>query len=246
MTTPNLNKALAQAQLQFKPITFNATAKVQLKSGGSYEFSYADLPKILDCTREALSKNGLSISSRVAEHQVWMDLRHESGEMITSCLPIKSLDRPQELGSILTYYRRYLLCGLLGIAAEEDDDANVAEDNEAEFTRKGQSTTPPPAVKPPKGQPKGALAKHTIHFGPDKGKTFEELGVSEISKKVSQLKFSKADFAKTKMAQDFIKEATEWLKIGASDDLDAALGPNTPPPESDFMNEPMPEWGDKR
>jgi hypothetical protein len=34
--------------------------------------------------------------------------------------------RPQEMGSALTYARRYSLSALVGIAADEDDDANAA------------------------------------------------------------------------------------------------------------------------
>jgi predicted metal-dependent hydrolase len=34
--------------------------------------------------------------------------------------------KPQEIGSALTYARRYSLSALLGIAADEDDDANAA------------------------------------------------------------------------------------------------------------------------
>ena len=35
--------------------------------------------------------------------------------------------RPQEIGSALTYARRYSLSALIGIAADEDDDATGAE-----------------------------------------------------------------------------------------------------------------------
>ena len=36
----------------------------------------------------------------------------------------KKEDDPQALGSALTYARRYSLCSLLGIVADEDDDGN--------------------------------------------------------------------------------------------------------------------------
>jgi hypothetical protein len=35
--------------------------------------------------------------------------------------------KPQEIGSALTYARRYSLSALIGIAADEDDDANAAQ-----------------------------------------------------------------------------------------------------------------------
>lgn len=33
---------------------------------------------------------------------------------------------PQEVGSLTTYYKRYALAAVLGIATEEDDDGNAA------------------------------------------------------------------------------------------------------------------------
>jgi len=54
-------------------------------------------------------------------------LLHTSGQWIASEHPLPMSGRPQEIGSALTYARRYSLSALIGIAADEDDDANAAE-----------------------------------------------------------------------------------------------------------------------
>jgi hypothetical protein len=52
---------------------------------------------------------------------------HTSGQWIASEHPLPLSGRPQEIGSALTYARRYSLSALIGIAADEDDDANAAQ-----------------------------------------------------------------------------------------------------------------------
>jgi len=49
-------------------------------------------------------------------------LIHESGEFIESEMILPSHADPQKYGSLITYYKRYQLQALLGIATKEDDD----------------------------------------------------------------------------------------------------------------------------
>jgi len=51
-------------------------------------------------------------------------LYHTSGESITSVLSGTAKDTtPQAIGSAITYFRRYQMCAVLGVAAEDDDGA---------------------------------------------------------------------------------------------------------------------------
>jgi hypothetical protein len=225
--TPNLNKALSIAQGEFKTITFNSTARVQMKAGGSYEFSYADLGHVIDCTRPALVKNGLSISSRIESSALFVDLRHESGEMISSSLPIRLTERPQDLGSLITYYRRYLICGLLGVTAETDDDAGAASGDETKIEQSGpkkdltrrESSPGPVKIESP--------GDYQLTFGKEKGRTLASLGVMDVSKKIKWIKES-ADpkFRETAGCKEFMKYADQFLKSPSTpkpNELDAAL-----------------------
>src|SRR5690606_38078456 len=56
-------------------------------------------------------------------------------------------DKPQELGSVLTYYQRYMKGALLGVATEEDDDAKGAESGKNAVV--GESAQPAQAAAQP-------------------------------------------------------------------------------------------------
>jgi hypothetical protein len=55
-------------------------------------------------------------------------LAHSSGQWISGEMPIVlSKTDPQSIGSALTYYRRYTLSAMIGIAPEDDDGENAQE-----------------------------------------------------------------------------------------------------------------------
>lgn len=156
-TTGKLAEALAKAQAEFKPIKKDKTAKVRMKSGGEYSYSYADLSSVIDATKEALSKNGLAVTQPVefqAERMVLhTKLMHSSGESESSFWPLPPPHTPaQEMGSALTYARRYSMSAILGVASEDDDDG--AAGNEA-------SKPQPQAAKPAQAAPQQAKAGAT-------------------------------------------------------------------------------------
>lgn len=122
-----LAKALAAAQGEMTAPPKDKTAKVPTKSGGSYSYSYSDLATVVETVKKILSKNGLAVTQYCepngSGHLLNTRLIHSSGQWCESSLSIPHTNGPQELGSWLTYYRRYALCAILGVASEEDDDA---------------------------------------------------------------------------------------------------------------------------
>ena len=92
-----------------------------------FKSRYASLGAIIEDTREPLSKNGLSYAQfPTGEYGLETILMHTSGEWIKARYDMKPVDqKPQSLGSALTYQRRYALCAILGLQVE-DDDANEA------------------------------------------------------------------------------------------------------------------------
>lgn len=119
--------ALANAQAEFGPIAKDKTAKA-----GAYSYNYADLADILNAVRKPLADNELAVT-QVTEYDfnhsrplLVTRLMHSSGEWIEGVYPLRDYDKPQDMGSALTYARRYALTSLLGIAAE-DDDGNSAQ-----------------------------------------------------------------------------------------------------------------------
>lgn len=121
-----LYTALAMAQGEFPEIKKTKTAKVKgrTKSGKDYDFSYkyADLADILKATAPVRAKYGLGIIQRVEKGFLQTMLTHEGGAWIDSTWEINIRQDNQALGSDLTYYRRYQVAGLLGVASDEDDD----------------------------------------------------------------------------------------------------------------------------
>jgi hypothetical protein len=69
----------------------------------------------------------------------------ESGEWISSETPVIALPaKPQEVGAAQTYYRRYNLFALVGIAGDTpDDDGNEANKQATPAPRKLQPPRPP-------------------------------------------------------------------------------------------------------
>ena len=115
-----LAAALAKAQGAMENAIMNRT-------NPHFKTKYADLAAVLNAARKPLSANGLAIVQTIGDGVLHTRLLHTSGQWIASEHPLPMSGRPQEIGSALTYARRYSLSALIGIAADEDDDANAAQ-----------------------------------------------------------------------------------------------------------------------
>lgn len=127
--TKDLSKlftALSKAQAEFTDVSKNKTANIPMKKGGSYSYKFATLPDIRKAVQPALTKNGLSIIQRINTDSLQTMLCHESGQWIDSKMSLNTRLLPQEIGSLLTYYRRYQLSSILNVAADEDEDGTAA------------------------------------------------------------------------------------------------------------------------
>lgn len=95
-----------------------------------FRSKYATLDTGLNVIREALSKVGISFvqTTRIEGEMLMLDSRIMFGnQWIESEYPVTKFPaKQQEIGSALTYARRYSLFALAGVAGEEDDDANAA------------------------------------------------------------------------------------------------------------------------
>lgn len=160
-----LYAALAKAQASFGPIERSRTVKVQPKKrdDGSwpqpYFFDYAPLEEVLRKCLPALNQNGLALFHRLDEAnggwRMTTTLAHQSGAAIEmpAFVPRSAW---QELGSAITYARRYSVQCLLGVAAEYDDDGNAADGNSVE---QSQAKAPKTQPKPPSPRPAAAAPK---------------------------------------------------------------------------------------
>jgi hypothetical protein len=137
--TPKLNKALSQLQGELPRIKKTKTGKVEgeNKAGKffSYEYSYADLGDVVADVGPLLAKFGLAFccaptinpADRREMIMPW-SLLHESGEEKTGEWPLGPVNqKPQALGSAITYGRRYAFTAATNIVLEDDDDGQRAQ-----------------------------------------------------------------------------------------------------------------------
>lgn len=126
-----LAAALAGVQQELPRISKGETAEVPLKGGGSYSYSYADLASVAAAVLPLLGKHGLAFTAWPTAVDGRLVLRyhllHKSGERMDGEYPLPSGASAQQLGSAITYARRYCLCAVTGVAPDDDDDAAKAD-----------------------------------------------------------------------------------------------------------------------
>lgn len=124
-TITKLATDLAKAHHQLK----NA---VKSAENPHFKSKYADLAAIRDATAPILANHNMAIiqateftdDGRLA---LVTRLQHASGEYIESTFPVPFMpDKPQVMGSAITYARRYSWSAICGIAAGLDDDGEAA------------------------------------------------------------------------------------------------------------------------
>jgi hypothetical protein len=104
--------------------------KTKTVYAGQKKYSFAPLPEIIDAVRPVLMKHGLAVVQLVRERTLETRLIHTSGQWIGAAYALPSLADSQDMGSAITYARRYSLCAILGIAGEDDEDGQAATEAE--------------------------------------------------------------------------------------------------------------------
>jgi hypothetical protein len=109
--------------------------RVTVKSDrGTYDFDYATLDVILDAVCPVLATQGLVVlcggdAAPDGSVVVTTRLAHRSGQWIESMIHVGKPTRLQDLGSAITYGKRYGITAILGIQADDDDDGNQVDGN---------------------------------------------------------------------------------------------------------------------
>ena len=81
-----------------------------------------DINKLIEVVNPVLSKHGLVLLQPILEGKVYSRLIDaETGETLESYLELPNLPKPQDLGSCVSYYRRYTLASLMGLQATDED-----------------------------------------------------------------------------------------------------------------------------
>lgn len=146
-----LSAALASAQKLIKVAAKEAV-------NPHFKSKYADLAEVFNACRQGLQEFGIAVIQapgyEAGVATLTTRLLHSSGEWIEATAACRlSKDDPQGLGSAVTYLRRYALAAMLGIVADDDDDANEASrrDAQAPIQRPTTNAQPYRQADPGKG-----------------------------------------------------------------------------------------------
>ena len=149
MMLDELAGALAKFQAEMPVVPKTKTAKVRTRDGGDYSYTYADLADLTSAAMPILAKHGLAFTCLPGSAGLTGMLVHTSGQRLTAVLPINGAS-PQQVGSSLTYMRRYLLGCLTGLVTDDDDDGQAAENAPKRAERAPVAPPAPPRPRTPR------------------------------------------------------------------------------------------------
>jgi len=139
----DLSAALVKAQAGLKSVAFD-------KTNPHYKNKYASLPAVIEAVRKPLADNGLAVTQTTEVRDgiflLVTTLRHASGQWVAGEYLLPQVSRPQEMGSAITYAKRYALSAMVCVAADDDDDAEGARKDDQVATmpkRDNPHTTQP-------------------------------------------------------------------------------------------------------
>jgi hypothetical protein len=126
-----LAEALVQLQAQLPRVAKTADAQYG---------KYADLTMVSEALLPLMASLGLAFTARptlAGEHFILLySLTHVSGDEISGEYPLPAQGSPQQIGSAITYARRYALCAVTGLApGGDDDDGHAGQQGHAEGLR---------------------------------------------------------------------------------------------------------------
>ena len=128
ITHSTIAEALAAAQC-------NISDPKKNQKNPHFKSMYADLSACLDAVRGPLAAEGLALvqEATTADGLLSVEtiLLHASGERRFGRLSIPAPSKPQDVGSALTYLRRYSLSAAISIAPDDDDDGEAAQQGAA-------------------------------------------------------------------------------------------------------------------
>lgn len=175
-TIGSLAKALAAAQAELSPATKNAQ-NPHLRN------KYADITAVYEAIRAVLPKYGLAVAQTMEPTEkgyvtVRTTLLHESGEWISGVLamplPTMGNNPPQQMGSAITYARRYSLSAIVGVVSEDDDDAASCDNKRVvqKARQEAKASNPNPMTEQ---QLKKLMAMLSQKFNGDRTKYLQEM-----------------------------------------------------------------------
>lgn len=135
--------AYAAAQAELDNVTQDREVEVKMKTGGKYKYRYATLAGMLNHLRPVLTKNGIWYTQFIRAGEMVTRVLHSSGEYFdTGNVPMPNITgSPQDIGAIVSFFKRYSLSEAFGLAADDDTDGDTGR-HEVSFKARGERSEP--------------------------------------------------------------------------------------------------------
>lgn len=169
----NLAAALAKVQGELPKLERDRTVEIVPNNKPSYSYSYVTLANLSDAVLPLLAKHELAFVTMPGLGEdgkmcLRYRLLHSSGESLGGEFPISGEGGIQVLGGRITYARRYCLAAMLGVAADEDDEGRLGNDDGPRSAQRAQRAPAQRRTKaaPAEGQPTAQRATRATNDAP--------------------------------------------------------------------------------
>lgn len=102
---------------------------VMKKDTQGYNYKYFDINQLLEKLNPLLHEEGLTLTQPLTHvnGRPALETCVSDGDkvIISSVITLPDLQKPQDMGGVITYYRRYSLQSLFALEAEDDDASKV-------------------------------------------------------------------------------------------------------------------------
>lgn len=174
---PNIYAALAAFQAEVPLFKKDSTASVK-SDKGSYSYGYAGLDVLVEKVVPLLGRQGIAwVAIPTLDENGRSILRYglyhgASNTSVEGVYPLPS-GTPQQVGSAITYARRYGLLSMTGtFPADEDDDGQAAAHS---YSNQRAQATGPRTFESGDGEPSGPPRANVTHSQIDAAQSLEEL-----------------------------------------------------------------------
>lgn len=210
-----LIKALCLAQAELEPAIKDSVNPF-------FKSNYADLSSVWSVCRKVLSKNNLAVIQTIDTQNnilsVITMLAHSSGQWVTGNISssIEKLN-PQQIGSMISYFRRYGLASMVGVV-QEDDDAEQTKKEGIRDNRKTENTASNPTFGKSNSNSRQFETKPTVKPNGNELSTGSSVTPKNINPDIDQLrstKFTGGIYAEQTFEQVFnneLKTNHKWTK----------------------------------
>ena len=121
METKNIYQKLYEAKQEIGKVAKNA-------KNPHFKNTYADLNALIDAVEPILLEKGLLLLQPIKDGKVFTVITNvEDATFVESGIDLPNGISPQQMGSAITYYRRYTLSSLMTLQAIDDDGQQASQ-----------------------------------------------------------------------------------------------------------------------